>query len=213
MGLCRKSAHTRRFTRRTCRTNWQICSGRTITPETTLEELGLSSLEQVELLVELEERFNTTIDEASLRGARRLTDLAEQISHTTPTREVLEFIQWNRGVVARPIRRFIQVGLVLPVTRLCAHIKVSGVNELHQLAANHESYLDAPVILSALPPRWRHSIAPAMWKKFFDATSIQRYSLVQVTANRINFFLSPPSSSTHFHFPSRRLECATRFAI
>ena len=38
---------------------------RTITSDTTLEELGLSSLEQVELMVELEERFDITVDEAA----------------------------------------------------------------------------------------------------------------------------------------------------
>ena len=171
--------------------------GRTITPETTLGELGLTSLEQVELLVELEERFNTTIDEATLRGAGRLADLAEQISHAAPAKEVLEFIQWNRGGVARIIRRVMQGGLVLPITRLCAHIKVSGLDVLSEVtgpvifAANHQSYLDAPVILSALPPRWRYSVAPAMWKEFFDAHfHPERYSFAQVMTNRLNFFLA-----------------------
>src|SRR5208282_5107757 len=54
--------------------------GRTITADTTLEELGLTSLEQVELLGELEESFNTTIDEAAFRGAHRVGDLSERIS-------------------------------------------------------------------------------------------------------------------------------------
>ena len=171
--------------------------GRTITPETTLEELGLTSLEQVELMVELEERFNTTIDEAAFRGAWHLADLADRISRPPPAREALEFIQWNRGGVARLIRRVTQGGLVLPLTRLCAHIEVSGLDVLRQVtgpvifAANHQSYLDAPVILSALPPRWRYSLAPAMWKEFFDAHfHPERYSFAHVMTNRLNFFLA-----------------------
>ena len=42
--------------------------------------------------------------------------------------------------------RHLQVGLVLSVTRLCAHIKVSGLDRLTStgwagyLVANHESY-------------------------------------------------------------------------
>ena len=34
-------------------------------------------------------------------------------------------------------------------------------------AANHQSYLDAPVILAALPRSFRHRVAPAMSKEFF----------------------------------------------
>ena len=36
-------------------------------------------------------------------------------------------------------------------------------------ASNHQSYMDTPVILAALPPRWRYRVAPAMAKEFFDA--------------------------------------------
>ena len=36
-------------------------------------------------------------------------------------------------------------------------------------AANHQSHLDTPVILEALPPRWRYRVAPAMAKEFFKA--------------------------------------------
>ncbi len=36
-------------------------------------------------------------------------------------------------------------------------------------AANHQSHLDTPVILDALPPRWRYRVAPAMAKEFFKA--------------------------------------------
>lgn len=171
--------------------------GRTITPETTLEELGLTSLEQVELMVELEERFNTTIDEAAFRDARHLADLAEQISRPAPAREALEFVEWNRGSVAKLVRRVTQVGLVLPITRLCAHIKISGRDALRNIAgpvifaANHQSYLDAPIILSALPPRLRYSVAPAMWKEFFDAHfHPERYSFIHVLTNRLNFLLA-----------------------
>ena len=36
-------------------------------------------------------------------------------------------------------------------------------------AANHQSYLDTPVILGSLPASWRYHIAPAMWKEYFEA--------------------------------------------
>ena len=36
-------------------------------------------------------------------------------------------------------------------------------------ASNHQSHMDVPVILSALPGRWRARVAPAMAKEFFKA--------------------------------------------
>ena len=36
-------------------------------------------------------------------------------------------------------------------------------------ASNHQSHMDVPVILAALPGRWRARVAPAMLKEFFKA--------------------------------------------
>jgi long-chain acyl-CoA synthetase len=52
-----------------------LAPGRTITPDTTLEELGLSSLERVELLSGIEQRLGGARDEAAFAGARRVSDL------------------------------------------------------------------------------------------------------------------------------------------
>jgi len=150
--------------------------GRTIRSDTTLRELGLSSLEQVELMVELEERFNVTLDERAFSGTSRVGELAEQLSRATPPLpETAVSPRWNRGAPACLIRRIAMAGLILPITRLCAHVRVIGFDALDSVkgpvifASNHQSYLDTPVILAALPPRWRYSVAPAMWKEFFDA--------------------------------------------
>ena len=48
---------------------------RQLRPETTIEELGLSSLERVELMVALEERAQTRIDEGRFAEARSVGDL------------------------------------------------------------------------------------------------------------------------------------------
>src|SRR6185369_5771145 len=46
-----------------------------LSPQTTLQELGLSSLERVELMVALEDTFQTRIDEGSFAGAQDLGQL------------------------------------------------------------------------------------------------------------------------------------------
>ncbi|HZO81013.1 MAG TPA: AMP-binding protein [Candidatus Binataceae bacterium] len=148
---------------------------RTITAETTLEELGLSSLEQVELMLELEEEFDVTLDERAFGGERRLGDLAAQLAQPTPSRAPAVAMRWNRGAVASAVRRIMLAGLILPLTRLCARATpgagaaLVGVAGPVIFAANHQSHLDTPVILSALPTRFRYATAPAMWMEFFDA--------------------------------------------
>src|SRR5207249_12114957 len=46
-----------------------------VSSATTIEELGLSSLERVELMVALEDKFQTRIDEAAFSQARDLAQL------------------------------------------------------------------------------------------------------------------------------------------
>jgi long-chain acyl-CoA synthetase len=168
---------------------------RRVTSDTTLDELGLSSLDKVELMVEMEERFNTTIDEAQFTTTARIADLRQQISRPAPPRDTLALPDWNRGLAARLVRRIVLPGLVLPITHLSVHISVRGVDVLRPLtgpiifAANHQSHFDTPVILAALPPRWRYAIAPAMWKEFFDAYfHPERHSLRSRLTNAFNFY-------------------------
>ena len=63
----------------------QFAGGRAVAGGTTLDELGLSSLERVELMVALEERFGRTIDESAFA---RATDVAalEQLVRAEPAR-------------------------------------------------------------------------------------------------------------------------------
>ena len=53
----------------------RFAPGRTVTPATTIDELGLSSLERVELMLALEETFQVTVDEGSFAAARTVGDL------------------------------------------------------------------------------------------------------------------------------------------
>lgn len=144
---------------------------RIITPETTLDQLGLSSLDRVELMLDLEKQFDVSIDEALLTGGHTVSALDEL--NTPPA--VPEFPTWNRRWFARVIRRVTLSMLFMPLVRMIAHARITGREHLASLhgpvifAPNHESHLDTPLILSALPSRYRYRVAPAMWKEYFDA--------------------------------------------
>ena len=182
----------------------QFTSGRAVETDTTLDELGLSSLERVELLMALEERFQTTIDEIAYGAARTVGDLHRLIvtpalpaNETVATAEPIAFPSWNRTRLARAARRLSLPTWILPLQRIFARIDVRGLEHLESLtgpvafAANHQSHMDLPVILLALPPRWRYRVAPAMAKEFFRAHFFPAsYSRRQVLTNRINYYLA-----------------------
>jgi long-chain acyl-CoA synthetase len=146
---------------------------------TTIDELGLSSLERIELMVALEEAFQTRLDEKAFAGAHdvgQLRMLVEEASHSeAEPPEPLEFPAWNRSLLARMVRRVALPGFILPLARIFAWVHVDGRQHLGGLegpvifASNHQSYMDTPVIMAALPRRWRYRVSPAMSKEFFAA--------------------------------------------
>ncbi len=179
----------------------RFTAGRAIGDATTLEDLGLSSLERVELMVALEDRFHTRIDEGRFSGSLRIAELAtlvqRQADAPAERAEPVDFPSWNRSWPVRVVRRLSLATWILPLTRLFAHLKVDGLEHVRTLdgpvvfAANHQSHLDVPVILAALPGHIRARVAPAMAKEFFKAHFFpDRYSWREYLTNSTNYYLS-----------------------
>lgn len=188
-----------------------------VTADTSLDELGLSSLERIELMTLLEEQFDTTLDEAAFSSAGTVGDLealvrqasgaapgapptaGAQISEgrqTSPA-ERITFPAWNTGIVARAVRRASLPTWILPLARVFAWIRVEGIEHLRRIdgpvvfVANHQSHMDTPAILIALPPRWRYRVAPAMAKDFFDAHfHPERHTWREVLMFRAGYYLA-----------------------
>jgi long-chain acyl-CoA synthetase len=177
-------------------------AGRTdLSGKTTLEELGLSSLERVELMVALEDTFQTRLDEAAFSAAQDLSQLKALVDRAeTADRipsEPVEFPAWNRSWPARAVRRVSLPTWILPLARVFAWLRVDGSEHLEGLdqpvifAANHQSHMDTPVILSALPRRWRYRAAPAMAKEFFKAHFFpEQHTRGEWFTNSLNYYLA-----------------------
>ncbi len=136
---------------------------------------SLTSLERVERMVAL------GVEEPGPSGA---PEYQAEIS-------AADFPSWNRGLAARLARRVFLPGFLLPLARVFAHVRKEGLEHLRGVrppvifASNHQSYMDAPVIMSALPARWRYRVAPAMRKEFFEEHFHGRSF-----TNSLNYFLS-----------------------
>lgn len=159
---------------------------RAVSGETELAELGLSSIERIELLMALEQTFDRTVDELAFTAAATVSDLQQLVADrppadaharpdAPPAAAAFDFPTWAGSRPARLIRR-LNLGLwLLPLTRAFAWLTVEGRRHLDAVtgpvvyAANHQSLLDAPVILAALPPRRRYAVATAAGKEFFAA--------------------------------------------
>ena len=172
-----------------------------LSAQTTLEELGLSSLDRVELMVALEDTFQTRIDEASFVGARDLGQLRALVERASasaaPPAEPVDFPAWTRRASARAIRRVNLAAWILPLARVFAWTRVEGLEHLRDLegpvifAANHQSFMDGPVIMASLPARWRYRLAPAMGKEMFAAHFFpEQHGAVSWFTNSLNYYLA-----------------------
>jgi long-chain acyl-CoA synthetase len=167
--------------------------GRSVTPQTTLDELGLSSLDRVELMMDLEERLDMSLDESMLKSACRVADLTA-VSTPLPG---FDFPAWNRSLWARLVRRAALAFVWLPLTRLFAHLEISGEKNLRGLngpaifVSNHQSHLDTPSVLASLPARYRRHVAVAMWKEYFDAHFFpERHTRRERLLNSLTYWLA-----------------------
>ena len=196
----------------------RFAPGRTIDAATTIDELGLSSLERVELMMALEETFQVTVDEGAFSSATTVADLealTRPVDWGRPLSPLggygeagaggaggsrtpdIVFPTWNRSLPVRAIRRASLPTWILPLGRLFASMTVTGLEHLETIdgpvifAANHQSHFDGPVILDSLPPRWRYRVAPAMMKEFFNAHFFpERYGRKAWFTNSLNYYLS-----------------------
>jgi long-chain acyl-CoA synthetase len=200
----------------------RFAPGRTIESSTTIDELGLSSLERVELMMALEESLQCTIDESRFSAA---TTVAELESLTRPLtgeasaavqvqQESIDFPSWNRSAVFRALRRASLPTWILPLARPFVKLEVRGLEHLASIsgpvifAANHQSHFDTPAILMALPRRWRYRVAPAMAKEFFKAHFYPaQFGRKAWLTNSLNYYLSAAFFNA---FPLPQRESGTR---
>ncbi len=156
----------------------------------------LSSLDRIQLVMEIEKATGTRIDESQFATARSVADLTRNPIAAAPEAP-FEFPEWNRAWPARLLRRVALPLLILPLTRLFAWIKVEGLENLEGVdgpvifAANHQSHFDVPSIFWSLPTRYRYRASPAMSKEFFDAHfHPARHTLRERFTNTLSYTLA-----------------------
>ncbi len=137
-------------------------------------DLDLDSLGRVELLSAIEAELGVYMDEGQLSPettVRRLEALVEEGSRNPP---MMSFPSWGMKWWCRILRGFLQRAVVFPLVSLPYRLKVVGRENLEGVsgpvlfASNHNLGLDNPLIIKAVPLKWRRRMAVAgaadLWK-------------------------------------------------
>jgi long-chain acyl-CoA synthetase len=195
--------------------------GLVVKPDTTLDELGLTSLGRIELMMALEDRAHVRLSETAVSEAHTVDDLRRLTEQAAETggipEETFAFPRWNGRSLVRLLRNVSQRTWILPLAHIFFRLQVEGRDRLRSLAgpvvfaSNHQSHFDTPVILTALPNRWRRTIAVAMWKEYFDAYFVpERHSVPdRLTTSTIYYLVTCFFNA----FPLPQTEPGTRQAL
>jgi long-chain acyl-CoA synthetase len=131
--------------------------------------LNLTSLDRVELMSALEQRFQVELNETSFANARTVADLEQLLREPAARRSEYVYPRWTQRSLVRWLRLAVYYTLVWPATQILAHPKIAsrenlrGVRGPVLVISNHVTRrADTGLILAALPLRFRHRLATAM---------------------------------------------------
>ncbi len=146
-------------------------------------DLGLTSIDRVELVSYLEQEFRLDIEDSRIGPQTRVSDLRTMIEkREKPTRHD-HFRFWTNSRFFRGVRLVWDALIHGPLFRSFVTLEVRGLENLENLdgpvffVANHLSYLDHPAINFALPRGLRCRTATAAWEEFFfgDYHGVDRF--------------------------------------
>jgi 1-acyl-sn-glycerol-3-phosphate acyltransferase/acyl carrier protein len=131
-------------------------------------DLNLSSVDRVELMSEIEDRYQVDLNETRFTDAATLGDLERLLSEPAPRPAEFVYPRWGNRWPVPWIRVFSYYLLTWPATMILAYPKIRGREYLRDIrgpilvACNHVTYLDVGFVLAALPLRLRHQLAVSM---------------------------------------------------
>jgi long-chain acyl-CoA synthetase len=129
--------------------------------------LGLSSLERVELLGALEDRYQVDLSETQFASAATVGDLEKLLQGERGDRRQYHYPRWALrwpAKLARLAAHYLLMRpamLVLGWPRIVGRENLRGVRGPLLVVSNHVSDVDVGFIQTALPPRIRHRLATA----------------------------------------------------
>ena len=138
-------------------------------------QLQLSSIERVELLGALEDRYQVDLSETEFSSAESVAALEHLLEQPPARGPIYHYPQWAQAWPVRLIRAAAFYLLVRPAMLLLGWPRVRGREYLRRvvgpvlIVANHVTYIDPGFVLAALPARLRRRMAVAMGGERLEA--------------------------------------------
>jgi long-chain acyl-CoA synthetase len=132
------------------------------------DDLKLDSLGRVELLSALEDMYQIELDEAAITEATTIADIERIVSQGQSEAVAYPYPRWAMRFPFTWIRFVVYHVFFLPLTLIMCRVRTIGVEKLAKVkppvlfVSNHVTDVDAALIISALPWRWRYRMAIAM---------------------------------------------------
>jgi long-chain acyl-CoA synthetase len=138
-------------------------------------DFGLSSLDRVELISALEDRYQVDLSEAPLSAAHTLGDVEKMLRGKAGQRRRYHYPSWVLSWPATWLRWLAHYLLMQPAMMLLGWPRIQGRENLRGwngpllVVCNHISDVDVGFVHTALPVRLRHRIATATGGEALEA--------------------------------------------
>jgi long-chain acyl-CoA synthetase len=130
--------------------------------------LQLSSVERVELLSALEDRYQVDLSETEFASADNVRELARLVEQPSSQASAYPYARWAQRWPVRGFRFVVQNCVARPAMLILAWPRIRGRENLRGVrgpvlvVSSHQTYLDPSYVLEALPGRLRRRLAVAM---------------------------------------------------
>jgi long-chain acyl-CoA synthetase len=138
-------------------------------------DLNLSSLDRVELMSALEDRYQVNLSESRFSSANTIADLENMLKNGAAPRALYHYPAWVQRWPVTWIRFAVHYLLLRPAVFLLGWPRVEGRENLRGVkgpvlvVSNHIGDVDVGFILTALPARLRHKLATATGGEALEA--------------------------------------------
>ena len=138
-------------------------------------DLGLSSLDRVELISALEDRYQVDLSETRFSAARTVRDVERMLSGEVRPRVAYHYPAWVLRWPVTWVRWLAQYLLIMPAVMLLGWPRIEGRENLRGwdgpllVVCNHVDDVDVGFVQTALPARLRNRIATATGGEALEA--------------------------------------------